>query len=356
MKRLRDVGRSAVDRDVGRLALQSAASAIITFQLMTLVGMGEIFVGILSAVMIIRPSIGSTLTQALDRIAATVVGSVIGVASLVLLPEDYETLVALTISMVVLNVIAGVRPAWRYGFVAAIALSLSPDGDVIGAAMERLSAIGVGGVVGTLVSVAVWPNRAETRAMRQWRTALEACRDAIDLEITDAGRDETDDSAHQRLHRRFEANNTSAREAATVIRGRDETPYLDVIAATDRLWASLDILRRVAFDGNALEDGRPEFEESVERFKPLSRDAIDHLLGGDVDGTAQTIDELWAIIEDARTVVRRHDSDSDTLHMRRTALVFGMEQIVRSLESLAQSRHEVEAQPRGVMVDIRAPG
>lgn len=351
MRRLRNIGRSAVNRDVGRLALQSATSAVVTFQLMTAIGMPETFVGILSAVMIIRPSIGSTLTQAVDRVAATAVGSVIGLTSLVLLPETYETLVALAVSMVVLNMIAGVRPAWRYGFVAAIALSLSPDGDVMGSAIERLSAIGLGGVVGTLVSVGIWPNRAETRAMRQWRTALEACRDAIDLEITDAGRGETDDAGHQQLYRRFDANNTSASEAAGVIRGRDETPYLDVITATDRLWASLDILRRVAFDGNALENGRPEFEEAVERFRPLSRDAIDQMLDGHGYPVSRIIHDMWGVIEEARAVVRRHDSDSDTLHMRRTALVFGMEQIVRSLESLAESRRLVAAHSPAV-VDI----
>lgn len=342
MRRIRKIGRSAVNLDVGRLALQSATSAIATFLAMTWFGMREIFVGILAAVMIIRPSIGSTLTQALDRTAATAVGSVIGVVSLLLLPENYETLVALGISMAVLNMVAGVRPAWRYGFVAAIALSLSPDGDILGAAVERLTSIGLGGVIGTVVSVVVWPNRAETRAIRQWRTALEACREAIGLEITDVGRGETDDEEHRELYRRYKANIASAREAAEVIRGRDETPYLDVIDATDRLWGSLDILRRVATHGDALEHGTHEFEEVVEHFEVVSRAAVDAILSADTKAAEEHLQQLEELIGDARAIVRQHDSDPDDLHLRRRALVFGLEQVATDLSNVIETRGGID--------------
>ena len=72
-----DVSKEKV-RDAFRLALQSSISAVITYSLMQSFGLPEIFVGVLSAVLVVEPSIGNTFNQAQGRIVATIVGSAIG--------------------------------------------------------------------------------------------------------------------------------------------------------------------------------------------------------------------------------------------------------------------------------------
>ena len=336
----RRLRQALVSRDVARLSIQSATAAVVTYVVMAWIDRPGAFLGVISAVMIIRPSIGSTLTQALDRVAATIVGGAIAVACLLLLPDDYETLLALAISMIVLNIVAAVRPAWRYGFVAAVALSLGADGDAIGTTADRLLAIGIGGLVGTAVSSLVWPNRAETRALRQWRTALEACRDALSLQISDSGRRGSDDAAHRELYHRYKTNVTSAREVAGLIRGRDSEPFLNRIDGVEHLWASLNILRRIAATGDAPKAGASDIEERVETFKQAALEATEQVIEGQKEVDAHLRDEMSTVLEETRSIVRRHDADSDQLHLLRTALVFGLEQIEHSLDVLARSSRQ----------------
>lgn len=82
--RLPDIHQHEI-RDAARLAIQSAASAVIIFGLMHSPGLPEVYIGVLSAVLIVEPSIGSTLGQASDRFLATLVGSLIGLVCLLLL-------------------------------------------------------------------------------------------------------------------------------------------------------------------------------------------------------------------------------------------------------------------------------
>ncbi|NND88974.1 MAG: hypothetical protein HKM28_06990, partial [Flavobacteriaceae bacterium] len=63
--------------DALRLAIQSSVSAIMTYVIMSSFQIPEIFLGILSAVLIVSPSIGDTYHQAKQRILSTIIGCLI---------------------------------------------------------------------------------------------------------------------------------------------------------------------------------------------------------------------------------------------------------------------------------------
>lgn len=170
--------RSTV-RDAARLAIQSAVAAAAMFLVMRSLGLPEVFVGVLSAVLIVQPSLGSTLGSGMQRIMATLVGCVVGVVTIVLVPYGYGTAVSLAASMLVMNAIAGFRSEWRYGVVAAVALALSAEQDVLQAAIDRSLSIALGAGVGVLASLLVWPEKASTRAERNERRAIEVLCEAI---------------------------------------------------------------------------------------------------------------------------------------------------------------------------------
>ena len=53
-----------------------------------------------------------------------------------LLPTGYGTAAAIALSILV-NAVAALRPAWRYGVVAALALALGSESNMLQTAMDR---------------------------------------------------------------------------------------------------------------------------------------------------------------------------------------------------------------------------
>ncbi|MEM8756940.1 MAG: FUSC family protein, partial [Planctomycetota bacterium] len=159
-------------KDAARLSVQTAVSAAAMYTLMRALGLPEIFVGVLSAVLIVQPSLGSTLGSGMRRVLATVVGCAIGVVTVLAIPYGYGTAGALAISMLVMNAVASFRPDWKYGVVAAVAISMSANENALQAAGFRALSIGIGVAVGILTSVVVWPEMASTRCERKLTETL----------------------------------------------------------------------------------------------------------------------------------------------------------------------------------------
>jgi uncharacterized membrane protein YccC len=160
----------------------------------------------LSAVLVVQPTVGHTLGASLDRIVATLVGSVLGLLCLLILPGGYGTAVALGLCMFGVNLLAGFFPQWRYGVVAAVALALGSSENILETAMDRALAIGIGAVLGTVVTLVVWPDRAIVRAKRHLRLALHAITDRLDAAVDSASGGAHDDAsqARRRYHKHME--------------------------------------------------------------------------------------------------------------------------------------------------------
>lgn len=320
-------------QDAVRLAVQSAAAAAATFLGMQALGLPEKFVGVLSAVLVVQPTVGNTLGEAMNRFIATVVGSLVGVVCLFLLPGGYGTALALAVSMLVMNAIAGIRPEWRYGVVAAVALSLGSEANALEAAQERGVAIGGGALIGALASIVVWPDSATKRARRHLETALRAASARLDDAIDGAQGKKSERGQEER--RRYHSNIESARRAAEEIRFDDGEEIRTRIENAEKLYNSVLILNRVAEETDDAADGGNGYRDQVEEIRSLCCKVAEGLAEGDAeqDGRLDEIDDALATVRDAAS-----DTSADPAeHVLKNALVFGLGEVRDSLRALVEA-------------------
>lgn len=317
-------------RDAARLAVQSAASAAIVFVLMHSLGLPEVYIGVLTAVLIVEPSIGSTLGQASDRFLATLVGSLIGLVCLLLLPDGYGTAAALALSMLVINAVAAFKPGWRYGVVAAVAISLGAESDALQTAMDRGIAIALGIAVGTVVSLVLWPDAAETRAERYLRAAISAIGRRMTAAVEGARLSADEDDAAER--RQYHDNISNARSAAEAIRFADGDTVREKIETVSRLYNSVLIVNRVAESSDGVISSNEAFQQNIENIRRCGSELVEALVQGDTDQ-----DQRLERIGDAISAIRKmaaHSGPGD--HVLQDVLVFGLEQLAADLHSLCE--------------------
>ncbi len=316
--------------DASRLALQSAVAAAGLFAIMQAFGMPEKFVGVLSAVLVVQPTVGHTLGASMDRVVATLVGSGLGVLCLVLLPGGYGTAITLGVCMLAMNFISGFFPQWRYGVVAAVALALGSENDVLQTATERAVAIGLGAALGTVVTLIVWPDRASRRTSLHGRLALRAIADRLNKAVDSArGRGDEDQSpARREYHSRME----SARNAAEGIRIGDREAVQDRLEKIERLYNSVLMVNRVAEETDTATEGSKDLSGSVETIRRCSQEIIE-AFAGDEEPPEGHMDTIWSALQTAREAASEAETEPRE-HVMRNALVFALGELADSLQSL----------------------
>lgn len=322
-------------RDSARLALQSAAAAAAMFILMQSIGLPEKFVGVLSAVLVVQPSVGGTLGEAWDRFAATLVGSALGIVCLIALPQGYGTAFALAFSMLVINAVAGFRPEWRYGVVAAVALALGSESDATQTAIDRSIAIGAGVVVGVVISLIVWPDTAAKRAGRHVRSALRASADRLDAAVGGAlGEEEQED---KRARRRYHENIESARKAAAGVRFGNADKLRKQIEHVERLYNSALILDRVAEETDKAGGSTGDFRDKIDTLREKGCKIAKSIADGEAaeNGDLEEIKILLGEVRDS--VIKGPDDQAARDHIFANTLVFGLGEMVDSLEDLVEA-------------------
>lgn len=320
-------------RDAARLAVQSAAAAAGMFMLMRSLGLAEEFVGILSAVLVVQPSIGHTVGAARNRIVATLVGSAIGIGCLVLLPAGYGTAAALALSMLVINAASALRPGWRYGTVAAVALALGSESDAFETAKARALAIAIGAAVGAIATIVVWPDSAGKRSRRHLRAALRAIAKRLDAAVEGA-RGGPDDDGHE-ARKKYHDHVGEAREAADGIRFGDREAMMTRVEKAERLYNSTLILNRVAEETDCATEGDEELARRVEKIREASCHAILALAGEDEE-LDRYLETIRTELERARSSATKSESDPPQ-HVLRCALIFGLKEVLDTLEDLAEA-------------------
>jgi uncharacterized membrane protein YccC len=321
----------AETRDAARLAIQSAFAAALTFIVMKSLGLPERFVGILSAVMVIQPTAGAVIGEATDRFLATLVGAIVGVICLILLPDGYGTAAALAVSMLVMNAIAGFKSEWRYGVVAAVALSLGAESDATQVALDRSISIGLGVVIGALVALVIWRDKAEDRARRNLKRAIEACAELLDAGIETAKGDKAASDDCRALYRR---SITGARDAIDAIHFGKGEPLSKRRRAVEELWNASTFLVRIG------EDSDPAKGDLSDRVDAVREDAT-ALARQLAKGEAADEDRLSRLkhsLEDARAAVSGNaDGNRAFAVTAEGALVFTLGEVIDSLETLNEA-------------------
>lgn len=329
-------GRGEI-RDAARLAIQSSVAAAAMYSLMKVLGMPEKFVGVLSAVLVVEPAVGTTLGKAWSRFVATLIGCAIGLLALVLMPDGYGTAAALAVTMLALHTIAGFKTEWRYGVVAAVALALGSESEMMQTAWDRSLAIGLGVAVGVVVSIVVWGERASTRAQRSIDRALESLASYIDETISSVQSETPEDL--RTLRGQYQEHMASARQMAEAVNVADDKPLWDQIRSIDSLYGAILIMERVAGEEEDLSRNDSELHEQIEAVRKESCEVTRALSKGEsIEGDRlRTIEKAIERIRDATPGLEQDGSR----RLLRNVLVFGVGELDESTRRLVELRQEV---------------
>ncbi|MEW9854705.1 FUSC family protein [Novosphingobium sp. M1R2S20] len=232
-------------REPVRFGLQSAAGAVLTYAVVRALGLPELSWAVISAVFVTHQNLDATFRAAMGRIGGTLLGSVVGLAAVLLLPGADDVGWRLAAVALAMNGLAVMLPTMQYGVVAAAVIVLPGGSDAWAGAVDRGVAISVGTLVGTACTFIVWPESATKRASRAIMGALTACADLLDTDADALMRDEK--MSCDDLHRRFLTANGQARELVTEAQcwSKSGRNIRALIEANSRLWHTLIILDRL---------------------------------------------------------------------------------------------------------------
>ena len=323
-------------KDAFRLAIQSALAGAICYYLMVLLKMPERFVGVLSAILVIEPSIGNTFQQAKGRILSTVVGIVIGFIFVALIPWELGVVLSLLFSLFIINGISSFKPEWRYGVVAAVALALGSEDSTFDLAIERLFSIGFGVVLGIIISLIIWPITADKRALQFVKKALKNTCDRFKIEFNNT-RDRKNKNATT-VNNNFSTNINQAKKNAASITFSKKENLLELIKNTERLYNSITIIQRVAEKSNKnVTDGESGIEKNSEKVTEKACEIIEKIAGSK-NIEKQEISSFSELIETTKSNIQTQTNNKD-LNILRNTFIFGLTEIKESIEKLYKNLH-----------------
>ncbi len=323
-------------RDAVRLGIQSALSAIATYLILRYFNLPEVFVGILSAVLVIDTSVGNTIGQAKERLISTVIGSVIGFLCVWLLPHGYSTTVSLLISMLVLNGISSFRPEWRYGTVAAVALSLGSENDALSTSLDRIIAIAIGVAIGIVITLIIWPDKAENRALRFARKALDAACNRFEKAIDNTLKKENE--SNEKVSNEFHSNLNAAKSSVKSAKFTDTQDLEKIVLDIEKLYNSILIINRVAERSSQdINDDNSGIKEDSEDIK----DQACKLMRSLAKKEKINKDRIQQFEESVKRAQKEVNiSDDKDINTRRQTFIFGITEVRKSLFSLIECFQE----------------
>jgi uncharacterized membrane protein YccC len=326
--------------DALRLALQSAAAAMGAYGVMRYFDLPETFVAVLSAVLVVGPSIGNTFSEAQGRIVSTIVGGAIGFALVTLLPWGVGTAISLGICMFVINMVAGFKPSWRYGVVAAVAIALGSESEALAITIDRLTGIGIGVGVGIFVALSVLPDKAESRAKRYLRRALRNASERFEIAVENTRIARKEQKKAEETADNFYNNLSYAKGSAKAIKfNKDKNNILQQIENAEKLYHSILIVHRVADRSDeGVSDSKAGIEETAEEVRQKACAIIEQLaekeLADDID-----LEQFSELVTTTKKNINTDASDKH-LNMQRHTFIFGLTEIEESLQNLLACMRE----------------
>lgn len=317
--------------DALRLGLQSALAAAVTFLIMKTASLTEVFLAVLSAVLVVERSIGNSINNAQGRILSNVLGILIGFVFVSIIPFGYSTVISLVVTMFIMNAIASFKPSWRYGTVAAVAISLGSENDVLQMSLDRLIAIGIGIGVGLFMTTVIWPEKANKRVLKHLRDALNSACDRFQIAYNNS-RSENKEGA-EKVADNFHSSLGKAKADLASIRFEKKTKYEKLIDGTEKLYNSILIIHRVAKSSKTtLLNQGDEFIKDVEDLNEKTCEIVNYLNNKEIvnDGDMEAFGKL---IERIKKNVLELDDDTEQ-DIFRHAFIFGIEEIHESLQLL----------------------
>ncbi|WP_042691510.1 aromatic acid exporter family protein [Azospirillum sp. B506] len=331
-------------------ALRMTTSSLATFALADVLDLPQGFWAVITALIVTQSNVGGSLKAALDRFVGSLVGVVYGGVIAILIPhtDGLARAAALLAAVAPLSYLAALSAGFRIAPITAIIVLLGTSGASLGPlsfATDRMLEVGLGCVVGIVVSLLVAPARASRSVLD---TAAEAARLMAEQLDTLAATDDASQAVMSRLVvRTRQALNrleTLVGEAARERHSRladlpDPDPLLRTLM---RLRHDVVMLRRAVGEPRQDLPDRaicPDWTPVAAAGAATLRGLADALAGGKPpDRSTALADALAAYrssIDRTRAERRTRDMPTDWL-WRMFGTGFALEQFRRNLDDLVE--------------------
>jgi uncharacterized membrane protein YccC len=263
-----------------RVAAQTATAALTTFALFKITGLPQVSWAVISALFVIQPNVGGTISTALGRVAGTMLGTAIGLACVFLIgASTWAVALGLLVATAGLSFITDVRPGLRYGLVPAAFILLAPGGEVVEKAWEGATAISIGALIGALTGLVVLPEPAHRAAERHLGEAIRHAADLLAATVESL----TGESCSNPIQAASDAIETEiwtvggltaqSRYPSRARRSPTHPRPRELLRAAERLWHSLLLMTRID-EAPLPEDVRRELAPRLKAFAEVGGDYL----------------------------------------------------------------------------------
>ncbi len=351
-----------------RFGLRIAFAGVAAFALAQILHLPQGYWAVFTAVLVTQASLGGSLKAAVDRLIGTFAGAIFGAIVVTFLPHgDALALgIALAVALAPLAVLSALYPALRVAPITVVILLLggasANEGPFLAALLRTLE-VGIGGLVGLLVSVFVLPARGHAVMYEAAEKVLEQL--ALLLgELSRALASQSDpvlmSQRHQTIQSAFDAMETAAKEAERERRVllASDADVAPMPRTLRRIYHDLVLIGRIAaqplwkenepaagsFDSFALEGA--VFLRGLGAALKLRRTPPPET---GVMLALSRLSEMVANMREASTIgTPRHD--------RLMALIFALEQLERNMRDLVSRAKELARAPvKHVQQEMPAP-
>jgi len=297
-----------------RQPLRVTVAAVVACLATAWLGLPEGYWAVITCLVIVQGSLGSTLSLGISRVQGTVVGALLGVVSgFMRIRFDLPATLILGLLVLPLSLLAARDARYRLAPATAALVTLAiPSGDgSFAVALHRIAEILLGAVIGTATALLVLPDRGDAGVRAHGAAALTTLGEIVRRQLTDLlGIDELGD----RLQRHIAGMEAAEAEAIQERRFRlsGEPAPGSLLRTVRRLRTDVGMIGRRAAEQPCTSQERAAFGDSIAGWlEAASRALIEGKAAPDFAvmeraGTALRLDTLLQFVH---TVLRRDLDD-----------------------------------------------
>jgi hypothetical protein len=200
--------------------------------------------------------------------------------------------------------------------------------------LDRLISIGFGVTLGIIVSLIIWPDTSDNRALRFIRKALLNTKQRFEIEFHNIK--ENKNKVSKTTNNNFSSNISKAENIARSISFNDNGEILDLIDNTERLYNSITIIQRIADRSNTdVYNNDSGIEKDSKKVTKKACNIIQKFASNEIIEDTE-IEEFSKLI---KTTQKNHNfniKDQELLKLRHT-FIFGLTEIEDSILRISET-------------------